>query len=308
MFYKNVILCLVPWIYFLWVSFSSTEGGSLMIVGRTPFNVAYTGFPILLLGVYDRDVSQWMVQRYPRLYRSGHAGEHFNAKVILLWMGYAIYHSFIAFYAAMYIAPEGGHTSTMGLAEFGFYGMYFTIIITNLKLSHATEMWFWWIIFALFFFALLAYPLVYVIFGHPLQLSETPDAPFPLQGLKNINFWLALLAMTVAGVVPEIIASAYQRRFRTTFQNLCQEVESLRWFRKQQDLASLGKAEFPVHKALDELDEKLWKAETKGVGTSSDNEDHTGKDFSMDDYTSMATGNHFRIKIRKHATPVAGLA
>ena len=144
MFYKNVILCLVPWIYFLLVSFSSTEGGSLMIVGRTPFNVAYTGFPILLLGVYDRDISQWMVQRYPRLYRSGHAGDHFNTKIILVWMMYAIYHSFIAFFAAVYIAPEGGHTSTMGIAEFGFYGMYFTIIITNLKLSHATEMWFWW--------------------------------------------------------------------------------------------------------------------------------------------------------------------
>ena len=161
--------------------------------------------------------------------------------------------------------------------------------------------------FALIFFALFAYPLVYVIIGHPLQLSETPDAPFPLQAFKNYNFWLALLALTVAGVVPEIIVSAYQRRFRTTFQNLCQEVESLPWFRKQQELASLGKANFPVHKRLDELDEKLWKDETKGVGTSSGSDNHTGKDFSMDDYTSMATGNRFRVKIRKNAMPVPGL-
>lgn len=308
MFYKNVILCLVPWFYFLWVEFSSTEGGSLMIVGRTPFNVAYTGFPILLLGVYDRDVSQWMAQRYPRLYRSGHKGELFNSKVILVWIGYAVYHSFVAFYASFYMAPEGGHTSTMGIAEFGFYSMYFTIIITNLKLCHSTDMWFWWISTSLVFFALFAYPLVYIIIGHPLQLSETPDAPFPMQGLQNPNFWLGFLALIFAGVIPEMVVSAFQRRFRTTFQNLCQEVERLKWYRKQQARAMLGQAEFPVHEGLNKLDADLWKSETEGIGVSDESrEEHTGKAFSMDDDTSLAAGDAFRKKAFKHSKATHGL-
>ena len=161
---------------------------------------------------------------------------------------------------------------------------------------------------SLFFFALLAYPLVYVIFGHPLQLTETPDAPFPMQGLKNPNFWLGLLGLTFAGIMPEMIASAFRRRFRTTFQNLCQEVEGLKWFRKQQARAVLGQAECPVHKGLNILDAALWSDETKGNGVSDESQKgHTGKAFSMDDDTSLAAGSAFRQKAKKHQKAVAGL-
>ena len=160
---------------------------------------------------------------------------------------------------------------------------------------------------SLVFFALFAYPLVYVIFGHPLELSETPDAPFPLQGLVNPNFWLALLGLIIAGIIPEMIAGACQRRFYSTFQNLCQEVEGLKWFRTQQKKALSGKAEFPVHEGLDKLDADLWSDETKGIGKSSEVDSvHTGKAFSMDDDTSLAAGDAFR-RANRHRAPVAGL-
>tara|TARA_B100000795_G_C22725090_1_gene409088 strand:+ start:692 stop:1090 length:399 start_codon:yes stop_codon:yes gene_type:complete len=43
MFYKNVTLCMVPWFYFLYHEFSSTEGGSNILLGRSIFNIFYTG-------------------------------------------------------------------------------------------------------------------------------------------------------------------------------------------------------------------------------------------------------------------------
>ena len=121
-----------------------TEGGALLIIGRTPFNVFYTGLPILLLGVYDRDISQYMALRYPRLYREGPARAHFNLAVVTKWLVLALYHSVAVVVVSVYISPEGGSEIYMGLAEFGFYGMYFTILVVNVKLAHAVEMWFWW--------------------------------------------------------------------------------------------------------------------------------------------------------------------
>lgn len=56
MFYKNVLLCMVPWFYFLWIGFSTTEGGANVLLGRTIFNITYTGLPIIFIGTYDRDI------------------------------------------------------------------------------------------------------------------------------------------------------------------------------------------------------------------------------------------------------------
>ena len=119
------------------------------------------------------------------------------------------------------------------------------------------------------------------------------------QMFKNGNSWLALAALTIACALPDMVWSGFSRRFRTSFQHLAQEVEQLKWYKLAMNNYHRGLGDIPVHKELDELDKKLWRDETSGQGTSNGYE-HTGKDFSMDDYTSMKNASTFRSKIHKH--------
>jgi magnesium-transporting ATPase (P-type) len=76
MFYKNILMSMGQF----WFNFNNgwsgqkyyTEGAIQM------FNLLYTSIPILLLGVYDRDVRPGAVFAYPRLYAAGIRGDYFQ--------------------------------------------------------------------------------------------------------------------------------------------------------------------------------------------------------------------------------------
>ena len=136
----------------LFIGFSSTEGGANLLLGRTIFNITYTGVPIILIATYDRDISQWMAIRYARLYRAGPNGEHFNGVVLAKWMIFALVQSILIVIICIYVTPMGGTFIDMGLAEFGWYGMFFTCFVANIHLMHTIQMWFWWCVVFLFFF------------------------------------------------------------------------------------------------------------------------------------------------------------
>jgi len=144
MFYKNVTLCLVPWFYFLYHGFSSTEGGASILLGRSIFNIFYTGLPIIFIGTYDRDISSYMALKYTRLYRSGPNGLLFNMNILLTWLFISIVESILVLIVCLYIVPSSGTIYDIGLSEFGWYSMSFTIFVCNIQLFHSIEMWFWW--------------------------------------------------------------------------------------------------------------------------------------------------------------------
>ncbi len=236
-----------------------------------------------------------MAQRYARLYRDGPKGVLFNTPVMIKWILLALYHSAVIVIICIYVVPIGGLPIDMGLAEFGWYSMFFTIYICNIKLVHAVDMFFWWISWGMIFFSVLCFPLMYLVFGHGANMVGTEDAPFPLAAIENNNFWIGILLITSLSSLPELLMNYHNRRYHTSFHDLAQEVEQIPWYRKQSLLAGNDRDLQPIHPKLDELDEKLWMQETKGIGTSED--DHgTGTDFSMDNHTSLAHGATFRNK------------
>ena len=72
-FYKNIVMAIVQFWYAFQTGFSGQkfyfEGGIQL------FNIAYTCFPIMLLGVFDKDVEEKIILKYPQLYNNGIRGE-----------------------------------------------------------------------------------------------------------------------------------------------------------------------------------------------------------------------------------------
>ena len=79
MFYKNVLLCIVPFLYK--ILNGTTEDGINRWVGVSFFNVFQTGMPIFFLACYDRMCNDDSAILFPRLYKPGPAKEYFNSTV-----------------------------------------------------------------------------------------------------------------------------------------------------------------------------------------------------------------------------------
>lgn len=82
MFYKNILMSMGQF----WFNFNNgfsgqkyyTEGAIQL------FNLIYSAFPILLLGIYDKDINPELLYRYPQLYQAVVNYEFFNVSIVLV--------------------------------------------------------------------------------------------------------------------------------------------------------------------------------------------------------------------------------
>jgi len=81
-FYKNILMSISQFWYNFSCAYSGqkyfTEGAIQM------YNFLYTNFPLLLYGIYDKDISSEAIFKFPKVYLSGINDEYFNVSSILL--------------------------------------------------------------------------------------------------------------------------------------------------------------------------------------------------------------------------------
>ena len=106
-FYKNILLYLTQFWFCL---FNSFTGKSLYdrwsLAG---FNVAFTAFPIIAVGVLDRDVSQERVlnmDQFPELYDIGRLSQLFSTRVFWQFFTTAFVQSAICFFVPMLVLAD----------------------------------------------------------------------------------------------------------------------------------------------------------------------------------------------------------
>ena len=81
-FYKNILMSISQFWYNFSCAYSGqkyfTEGAIQM------YNFLYTNFPLLLYGIYDKDISSEAILKFPKVYLSGINDEYFNVSSFLL--------------------------------------------------------------------------------------------------------------------------------------------------------------------------------------------------------------------------------
>lgn len=80
-FYKNILMSIAQFWFNFSCAFSGqkyyTEGAIQM------YNFLYTNFPLLLMGVYDMDITGASAHKYPQIYLSGINDEYFKVKFVI---------------------------------------------------------------------------------------------------------------------------------------------------------------------------------------------------------------------------------
>ena len=67
----------------------------------------FTSLPPIIYGLYEKDIPEVLIERFPQLYREVKNGMFWNTKLILRWFVFGILHSFIIFGIVFFVNYEG---------------------------------------------------------------------------------------------------------------------------------------------------------------------------------------------------------
>ncbi|PNY28583.1 Phospholipid-transporting ATPase [Tolypocladium capitatum] len=131
-FWKEITFFLVQAHYQRMNGYSGTslfESWSL-----TVFNSAFTSLPVILLGIFEKDLSADTLLAVPELYTFGQLGQGFNHKKYLGWMAMGVAGSFIIFYTTCGVYMKILFASDTNLFAMGDVCFTVAVIFINLKL------------------------------------------------------------------------------------------------------------------------------------------------------------------------------
>ena len=270
MFYKNVLLCIVPFLYK--IINGTTEDGVNRWVGVSFFNVFQTGMPVFYLACYDRMCNDDSAILFPRLYKPGPAKEHFNSMVFLRWITESMVHGMVCFVIALHCFPLSDVLTNVN----GMLMAWFLATVCNVRVGFEyvrvyTKSFLYppntLIIVTL---SLLAFPVLFLLYTLQLVFEfGVPDDAARFYGtavntynghlpLSSWGVWLGFLFVGLLTALPSILVGGFKRRFKPTFLHLVNEYEKVLESGKDPEDAEKKK------QFLIDLDAKLWKEECGG--------------------------------------------
>ncbi|PBP15700.1 phospholipid-translocating P-type ATPase [Diplocarpon rosae] len=127
-------------------SFQNAFSGEVIFESWTLsfYNVFFTFFPPLAMGIFDQFISARLLDRYPQLYQLGQKNTFFKMHSFFSWVGNGFYHSLVLYIAAQLIwwldLPQGDG-KTAGHWVWGT-AMYTSVLATVLgKAGLVTNIW-----------------------------------------------------------------------------------------------------------------------------------------------------------------------
>ncbi|EFC39377.1 predicted protein [Naegleria gruberi] len=217
-FYKNSLLYLTQ----LWYIFSNGYSGATVHDKWTIalYNLIFSGLPIIVLAVMDRDVSADVAEKFPELYYQGQKNRFFNAKVFISWVVNSLFHSLVCFFVPYYCLVDSkfldGHDidpETIGIVIYSC-----VLVVISLKLCIETSSW-TWVNVLIYTGSLLSWPAfifvygsIYYIFGYPYPvISEFYGITERWRIFLTPQFYMIVLLVTFMCCIRDIFWKGFVR-------------------------------------------------------------------------------------------------
>ncbi|KAL8161555.1 hypothetical protein V2J09_013044 [Rumex salicifolius] len=213
-FYKNLTFTLTQF----WFTFQAGFSGQRYYDDwfQAFYNVFFTSLPVIVLGLFDKDVSASLSKKYPQLYMDGLRNMYFKWRVVLMWAFFAVYQSLIFFY---FVTTSGNSPQTssgrmLGLWDISTLGFTCIVVTVNLRLLmccnnitkwHHISVWgsilAWFVFIFLYSGIMTKYDRQENIYWVIFVLMSTP------------YFYLAIILVPVVALVFDFLSQGVQRWF-----------------------------------------------------------------------------------------------
>uniref|UniRef100_A0A8B9CWH5 Phospholipid-transporting ATPase n=1 Tax=Anser brachyrhynchus TaxID=132585 RepID=A0A8B9CWH5_9AVES len=211
-FYKNFAFTLVHIWYSFFNGFSAQTAYEDWFI--TLYNVLYSSLPVLLVGLFDQDVSDKLSLRFPRLYVLGQKDLLFNYRKFFLSLLHGAITSLIIFFI-----PYGAYLQTMGqdgeapsdYQSFAVTAASSLVFVVNLQIGLDTSYWTFVNAFSVFGSIAIYFGItfdfhsagIHVLFPSAFQFTGTaPNA------LRQPYLWLTMV-LTIAVCLLPVVAQRF---------------------------------------------------------------------------------------------------
>ncbi|KAK6116483.1 hypothetical protein DH2020_049776 [Rehmannia glutinosa] len=128
-FYKNLTFTLTQF----WFTFQTGFSGQRFYDDwfQSLYNVIFTALPVIIIGLFDKDVSAALSKKYPELYKEGIRNAFFKWRVVATWAFFAIYQSLVLYY---FVVASSNRAMNSAGKMFGLWDvstMAFTSVIVT---------------------------------------------------------------------------------------------------------------------------------------------------------------------------------
>ncbi|KAI0376675.1 phospholipid-translocating P-type ATPase [Hypomontagnella monticulosa] len=225
-FWKELVFYIIQAQYQHWNGYTGTsiyESWSL-----TVFNALFTSLPVILLGIFEKDLQAETLLAVPELYSFGQRSEAFNIKMYLGWMFSGAVDTIVIFMMVWGFFKDILFTENNSLFPFGQLAFTVAVILINVKIlilecHHKTA-----ITFGGFALSIVGWFIWNFFIGgvYPINFG-----PYIVRGSFVHEFgnklgWWATAGATIAAVLAfELGVTALQRIYFPRDQHLWQEIE-----------------------------------------------------------------------------------
>ncbi|MFQ6646678.1 hypothetical protein Gotur_019811 [Gossypium turneri] len=217
-FYRNAEFVLVLFWYVLFTSFTLTT--AITEWSSVLYSVIYTALPTIVVGILDKDLSRRTLLKYPQLYRAGQKQECYNKKLFWITMIDTFWQSAVAFFIPL-LAYWG---STIDASSIGDLWTLAVVILVNLHLAMDVNRWNWLTHAAIWGSIIATFICVMVIDALPFLVGYWAIFEIAKTGL----FWLCLLAIIVAALIPRFVVKALYQLYAPCDVQIAREAEKFR--------------------------------------------------------------------------------
>ncbi|KAF6157302.1 hypothetical protein GIB67_004240 [Kingdonia uniflora] len=224
-FYKNLTFTLTQF----WFTFHTGFSGQRFYDDwfQSLYNVIFTALPVIVVGLFDKDVSASLSKKYPELYKEGIRNTYFRWRVVAVWAFFALYQSLVLY---NFVTASSKIANNLSGKMFGLWDvstMAFTCVVVtvNIRLLMACNSITRWHHISILGSILAWFVFIYIYSGimTPYDRQENEYHVIHII-MSTFYFYLTLLLVPVVALLGDFIYQGLQRWFFPYDYQIIQEL------------------------------------------------------------------------------------
>ncbi|CAN6483615.1 unnamed protein product [Victoria cruziana] len=224
-FYKNLTFTLTQF----WFTFRTGFSGQRFYDDwfQSLYNVIFTALPVIMVGLFDKDVSASLSKKYPQLYKEGIRNMFFKWRVIAVWAFFSFFQSLILYNFSMAASQNGlnGSGKILGLWDVSTMAFTCVVVTVNLRLLMACDLLTRWHHISVFGSILGWFIFIILYSGIMTPFDRQENIFFVIYVLMStFYFYLTLLLVPVVALFGDFLYIGLQRWFAPYDYQIIQEM------------------------------------------------------------------------------------
>ncbi|XP_073001334.1 phospholipid-transporting ATPase 3 isoform X2 [Typha latifolia] len=213
-FYKNLTFTLTQF----WFTFQTGFSGQRFYDDwfQSLYNVIFTALPVIILGLFDKDVSASLSKKYPQLYKEGIRNMFFKWRVVAVWAFFSFYQSLVFYYFTTAASRKGQNSSgkIFGLWDVSTMAFTCVVVTVNLRLLMACNSITRWHYISIAGSILAWFLFIFIYSGVMTPYDRQENIFFVIYVLMStFFFYLTLFLVPIFALFGDFLYQGIQRWF-----------------------------------------------------------------------------------------------